>query len=256
MPVTNRMLMQRKEEGCIAITPEKKYYRVGDAFIKRSLRPHEWQTSPFRGTTHVPRQDRERALNEAACMLYIMQNSDIPVPKLHASFEDDGAVYLVMQYVDGVGMDSLEEVEKTTVRQELEKHLKTLSNLVSSRVGGPSGFIVPPYRVFDKSFRDDWSTAIHADGSSLDSRVRDQKDGKWKGEGKYVFCHNDLSQSNVMVDPETLEIAAIVDWEYAGFFPAFFERKFFERLGPSVALEGEEDDSGKLVEFLQSQRAG
>ena len=32
-----------------------------------------------------------------------------------------------------------------------------------------------------------------------------------------VFCHNDLSANNVIVDPKTLKIAAIIDWEYAGF---------------------------------------
>lgn len=30
---------------------------------------------------------------------------------------------------------------------------------------------------------------------------------------EYVFCHHDLSQHNIIVEPETLKIAAIVDWE-------------------------------------------
>lgn len=46
---------------------------------------------------------------------------------------------------------------------------------------------------------------------------------------------------------------AILDWEYAGFFPVWFEKRFFERRGPSVALDGEEDDSERIVEFLNSQ---
>lgn len=58
---------------------------------------------------------------------------------------------------------------------------------------------------------------------------------------------------NTIVDPISLEIRAIIDWEYAGFYPAFFERKFYERLGPSVALEGEEDDSEKLLAFLNAR---
>ncbi|KAJ5172216.1 hypothetical protein N7492_004809 [Penicillium capsulatum] len=68
----------------------------------------------------------------------------------------------------------------------------------------------------------------------------------------YVFCHNDLSPSNIIVNPETLKINAIVDWEYAGFYPAYFEASFWTRAGPSVALDGEEDDVARLVHFLDT----
>lgn len=72
---------------------------------------------------------------------------------------------------------------------------------------------------------------------------------------KYVFCHNDLLQQNVIVDPNTLKIAAIIDWEYAGFFPEDFEAPFYMRLGPSVALKGDRDDTDELLKFIQDQKA-
>lgn len=56
-----------------------------------------------------------------------------------------------------------------------------------------------------------------------------------------VFCYNYLSTYNVIVDLETLKVKAIIDWEYAGFFPEEFEGKVFRRPGPSVALEGENE---------------
>lgn len=62
-----------------------------------------------------------------------------------------------------------------------------------------------------------------------------------------VFCHNDLSTHNIIVDPETLKINAIIDWEYAGFYPKEFEGMFFKRPGPSVALKGEVDDENTLL---------
>lgn len=65
-----------------------------------------------------------------------------------------------------------------------------------------------------------------------------------------VFCHNDLSTHNVIVDPDTLRIKAILDWEYAGFFPAEFEGMFFRRPGPSVALDGEENGVDRLLDIL------
>ena len=95
------MLNDRREENCFAITHERKYYHVGKTFVKRSLRPREWKMS-YTGKTDIPRQGRERALNEAASLTFVRENSAIPVPTLHCCFEDDDAVYLVMEYIDGV----------------------------------------------------------------------------------------------------------------------------------------------------------
>ncbi|EZF25601.1 hypothetical protein H112_02171 [Trichophyton rubrum D6] len=158
MSFTNQMLNDRKEKDCIGIIHERKYYRSGVSFIKRSLRPKEWQL--------------------------LKENSTIPIPHLYCCFEDDDAVYLVMEYVEGVSMDRLTEDQKARVENE------------------------------------------------------------------FVFCHNDLSQNNVIVDPNSLKIRAIIDWEYAGFYPAYFDRSFFRRKGPSVAIDGEIDDSEILLDFL------
>lgn len=70
-----------------------------------------------------------------------------------------------------------------------------------------------------------------------------------------VFCHNDLSTHNVIVDPATLKVKAVLDWEYAGFFPKEFEGMFFCRPGPSVALKGEIKDEKQLLELVYENEA-
>ena len=141
MPVTPQMLQAKKEKDCIAITAERKYYHIGQTFVKRSLRPCEWQTSLSKGTLHIPRQGRERMLNEAAAIEFITKSTNLPVPKIYCSFEDDQAVYLIMEYIDGVSMEQLTEHEQSLVRQELAQHLKNLHSMRSSRMGGPSGLV-------------------------------------------------------------------------------------------------------------------
>lgn len=69
-----------------------------------------------------------------------------------------------------------------------------------------------------------------------------------------VFCH-DLSTHNVIVDPVTLKIKAIIDWEYAGFFPAEFEGTFFRRPRPSFALNGEVNDEKHLLHIMHEHEA-
>lgn len=37
------------------------------------------------------------------------------------------------------------------------------------------------------------------------------------------ISNDDLSRHNIIVDPETFEVKAIMDWESSGFYPAEFE---------------------------------
>lgn len=38
-----------------------------------------------------------------------------------------------------------------------------------------------------------------------------------------VLCHNDLGPQNIFVCPDTFQVVGIIDWEFAGFFPPYFE---------------------------------
>jgi len=107
-----------------------------------------------------------------------------------------------------------------------------MHNLKSNKIGGPSGIIIPPYRIMGKKEDEIWN---------LPNEDR-----------LYVYCHMDLSQHNVIVDPKTLKIKAIIDLEYSGFWPEQFDLPFYTRLGPSVAREGEVDDTLELLAFLNS----
>jgi len=218
------------EEGCFASTFERKYYRKGDIFVKRSLRKSEYQTG-YRGL-HIPKLGKERLRNEAASLQFVQEFTNIPVPRLYHHFEYDGAYYVAMEYVEGVSMSDLSENQKEVVAREIEIHLSTMHNLKSNKIGGPSGIIIPPYRVMGKTEDEMWNPPT-------EDRL-------------YVFCHMDLSQHNVIVDPKTLKIKAIIDLEYSGFWPEQFELRFYTRLGPSVARKGEIDDTLELLGFLTS----
>lgn len=215
-----------------AMTAERAYYHCGNFFIKRGLRPSEYKTT-IRGTKHIPRLGKERLQNEAAALRFIRRVSNIPVPTLYGAFEVDDSFIIITEHVDGVPMSGLSEDQKSVVRTEVEQHLATLRAIKSTTMGGPSGIVLPPYRVMRLSDKNEWPHKVS------------------KG-GKYVFCHNDLAQHNIIVDPRTLKIQAIIDWEYAGFFPEKFEWPFYERRGPSIALDGEHDDSAELLQFMEA----
>lgn len=126
MPITNRIANQQREQSCFSVTPERKYDELERAFVKRSLRPSEWQVSEFRGTIHVPRLGQERLRNEAAVLELVRKMTDIPVPQLYACFDDDNATYLIVERIDGVGMNEISDKERLIVNKELDQHLDTL----------------------------------------------------------------------------------------------------------------------------------
>ena len=45
----------------------------------------------------------------------------------------------------------------------------------------------------------------------------------------YVYCHNYLTQENILIDPKTLQVASIIDWGWSGFFPKGFEFPFWRK---------------------------
>uniref|UniRef100_A0A8H7NPB7 Aminoglycoside phosphotransferase domain-containing protein n=1 Tax=Bionectria ochroleuca TaxID=29856 RepID=A0A8H7NPB7_BIOOC len=155
-PVTSQMLDVRREKNCVGITLDRKYFHVNRSFVKRSLRPSEWQINPVTGTVCVPRFGNERLLNESASMQFIAKNTNLPVPKLFACFEDDDAVCLVTEYIEGESMAKLPEEKRKVVEKEIEGHLETLRSLTSDIWGGPSGIVIPPYRVMVKAYRAQW----------------------------------------------------------------------------------------------------
>ena len=64
---------------------------------RRSLRPIEWQSSPFSVASLIARFGSERILHEAASIRFIADNTDVPLPKLYGYFEDDAAANLPTQ---------------------------------------------------------------------------------------------------------------------------------------------------------------
>ncbi|KAI0056417.1 phosphotransferase family protein [Artomyces pyxidatus] len=229
----------KREEGCIAITHEKKYYEIdgagGTVFVKRSLSRDEWLVN-MKGETVVPRITMERLRNKVAAIAFVRRNTQVPVPTVRAAFEDRGCYYIIMDTIPGVVMRDIPPEKKPALVEEAARYMATLHETKSDVMGGFAGVACLPYRL---------DVAVPHD---------DPLEFGKAGLHEFVLCHNDLSQNNIIVDPETFKINGIIDWEYAGFYPREFDGAFYNRPGPSTALEGEENDVRRLLEILDECR--
>ncbi len=235
--VSNQDINKHREPGCFGITPDKKYYEVGRSFIKRTLRRHEWMTSPAIANWTPSACLPQRWKTDAAILEYLREKTNIPLPRLQHTFEDDGAFYFSTELVPGVAMSQLTEEQKQVVTKELLEHVATLKSLRSDTPGVPGqALLCAPNRV-------------HSGFWKHHTCWRPKTDVK---NGNYVFCHNDMAQHNVIVDPDTLKINAIIDWEYGGFWPEWFEQPYWERKGPSAPIRDEKDDTERCREWLSA----
>lgn len=211
---------------------------VAAMFMKRTLRQSELQKN-IKGEIIAPGRVLERSRNEAAALIFLGECSTVPVPKVYREFELDGAHCIIMEYIKGDLLADLKESSKPAVIEELQDHIKAMHSISASQIGGvsPPGLVCLPYRI---------SRVAQIDENELKPFESDE----------LVFCHDDLSQHNVLVDPETHVIQAIIDFEYSGFYPSFFESQFYRRVGPSIALNGEDDDTDRLIGFINSHKVG
>lgn len=227
---------QTREKKWFAEPSQSKCYRRGNYLVKRCFKQSAFNMED-QHLYKVPRLGKEMLMNEAASLRYIRQHTSIPVPTVYREFEDDDAYYLVTEYLEGAPMSSLPSLMKDHLQTTyVDRYIAMLQTLKSSRIGGPSGIVIPPSRVLQQT------------GPEMDNwRFRPSD------HDEYIFCHNNLSQSNVIIDPRTWKVKAVIGWEYAGFYPPHLDWSFFGRLGPSRADES--DDSLELLEFLKSQMA-
>ncbi|KAH8674417.1 kinase-like domain-containing protein [Tricladium varicosporioides] len=195
---------------------ERVYCAYPDRFLKRSLAPPEYKTTRS-GELYIPFRNRERLENEVACLRYIRQETDIPVPEVLGAYEKDGSFLVWTARAKGVPLNKLKNEDRLKVIPEIHKHINTLHTLRSNKTGGPSGILCPPYMVTN-----------HCDRNTIWQQISAE-------DFRYVFCHRDLSGSNIIVDPVTCKITAILDWEFSGFYPKEHEIPYYEKPIPSGA---------------------
>ncbi|KND86170.1 hypothetical protein TOPH_09207 [Tolypocladium ophioglossoides CBS 100239] len=221
--------------------PDYKFFETNDVtyeftattFTKTSRLPlhdHRLDGTPF---VWLRSWNHERITNEARALQLVSQMTTIPVPQLvdHGT-HPDGRRYLVTKYIEGVILKQFPQ--RGCSRLEGQKHtdqvpcetcsdqaysnalkfvqdtvLPQLANLKSQH-RGIYGFVMPPSWLCP-DLQPPWKgkTSWKTLSSDVD---------------EYIFQHGDLAAHNLLMDPQTLQVKALIDWEYAGFFPPGMER--------------------------------
>jgi len=151
-------------------------------------------TAPKRGgNAGVHRVQHDHTRSEVSAL----HQGRTPPPRDEADRERGGAHGNQRGRAGGRGAAVKEQIESEIL---LQLHALRRSSIGSIDLSLP---VFPPQRVYDYDRRS-WP------------RISSDAD-------EFVLCHNDLGPRKIFVHPDTYHIVGIVGWEFAGFFPKYFE---------------------------------
>ncbi|PSR77355.1 kinase-like domain-containing protein [Coniella lustricola] len=233
-------------------------YKVSTTtFTKTSRLPFLWKRPDGSSFTWFRSWNHERIANEARALKLVSTSTTIPVPKLLGhGVHPDGRQYLTTEFIEGITLNQLSERPcsflgeqhydsssrcKTCQEKASSNALEFIQEIVlpqlaqlKSRQRGLGGFVMPPQ----------WLAADIRPG---------WKDHRWGtlplNEAKYVFQHGDLAPHNIMIDPQTLQVKALIDWEYAGYFLPGMER-WPGTLDPDGYAQRSSQLASAIIEFI------
>ncbi|KAF1994102.1 aminoglycoside phosphotransferase [Amniculicola lignicola CBS 123094] len=214
---------------------ERQYTLTESIFIKSELPEDALPTSRVTGRKVYPQWSRERLENEAATLKFIASTTSIPVPKFLDLYEENGLLHLKTERAIGCTLEHLASDTATRhvnkcMEQFILPELRKLQHHTTGSVDARLP-LIPPSRITYRDKRPSWSRKT--------SRNED-----------FVFCHNDLGQHNIFVDPETFNITAIIDWEFAGYYTTEFEYPLW--LKPYNEQGNDHLQTDNLIKFLDS----
>ncbi|KAF9773222.1 hypothetical protein IL306_008995 [Fusarium sp. DS 682] len=184
-------------------------------------------------------------LTEAATMEFVAANTSIPVPRVHCAFVYKNRAYIAMQRIQGISLAAawkdLSDAGRAHIFAQLKRMFDELRALapppgigVESCIGGslrdsriPRSW--PRFGPF-KTIQDFHLWLRHnlkpddQPSNMSDQDWKEIKDIAVKQDGPWpppVFTHGDLNPSNILICGD--EVVGIIDWEFAGWYPCYWE---------------------------------
>ncbi|KAK5762374.1 hypothetical protein LTS12_007533 [Elasticomyces elasticus] len=181
------------------VTEQRVYKFDHGLFIKRELRSAEIMHDNWGEPMLAPKNSKPRLQNEFLMLKYLQKHTNIPVPNPISYTEEEG----------GIGVLTVAKLPSTTC--SLSQYKETDRDLVLQKADlGLSTKILPALRKH---------TSCRLGGMNVDEllllplRVAINTGREW--------------ERNIFIDRSTHAIAAIIDWEYAGYYPPDLEEELW-----------------------------
>lgn len=165
---------------------------------------------------------------EARAMRFIKESTSIPVPEVFETYVIDGVNHIRMELIEGNTLESelqnLSQEEIDSILLELKGYIEEMRKIKGEYIGSLDEGPVTDYmfgggpfssekefnenmlRIFDEHLKGNYHII-------LSKMVKENHE--------ILFTHGDIRPSNIIIRDK--KIVAIIDWEYSGFYPEYWE---------------------------------
>jgi serine/threonine protein kinase len=197
-------------------------------FKKRSRTATEYYAQPCGDVWFNTRHWKtERIINEAKALKLLAKRTRIPIPQfIRYGQNDNESMFLEISRVDGIDLseagkecrkpggvrhnsggecNKCMDIAKANAKHFIQTVLLPELAKLRSNETGLDGFVLPPAWMLEYDTRSHWDT-------------------KTSSYQEFVFTHGDLGPDNLRMDPNTLTVKCVIDWEHSGYFPPEFQK--------------------------------
>ncbi|KAF1846293.1 uncharacterized protein K460DRAFT_367097 [Cucurbitaria berberidis CBS 394.84] len=205
--------------------------------------------------------NHERITNEARALEIVLKETKIPVPRLlaHGS-HPDGRRFLITEFIEGPRLDTFPG--RSCSKPEGQEHTNGTSckdcsdQAYANALDFISGTVMPQLATMKSQSRGIDGFVMPPSWLSPDIQPPWTGKERWKTlplkQPEYVFQHGDIAAHNIIMDPRTLKVKALIDFEYAGFYPPGMEN-WTGTLCPDAYNRRSENIAHLIKQFLATE---
>ncbi|RPA94666.1 APH-domain-containing protein [Choiromyces venosus 120613-1] len=162
------------------------------------------------------------------------QNRNIPVSETHGVLRIGSRAYVFMRHIPGKTLHeswpALEDKQRMHISGKLSEILSSLRE-IEYVPGAPMGWngMVKDWRQITRV-----GYKIHSETEFNDFLLFNPPKSISRSESsrlkallstphRIVLSHGDFHPGNIMIDPDSLEVVAVIDWEFGGWYPEYWE---------------------------------
>ncbi|KAJ5964033.1 Aminoglycoside phosphotransferase [Penicillium vulpinum] len=169
---------------------------------------------------------------------FIKDNTTIPVHNTLQEWTEGKKYFQIVERVPGVPLEdiwsSIPQPDRERLARQTAEYLGQLRSLHSDKMECLHGqpvhcahlFMGEDYGVMHgplNTVEELWEALAISLSDKVPEVVRSRLRNTMPSPHPWTFTHGDLTNCNIIVDPASFELNALIDWERSGYFPVWWE---------------------------------
>lgn len=173
------------------------------------------------------------ALAEAETMTFVADRTTIPIPKVLGTLEQDEKTYIYMERSEGRTLEEclaeLTDDQLVSLAAQLSDIVTQLRAIEGSHIGSINGPCTDYLWKYNESLEKGPFEKEYQFNDAIIAYYHERYPSKFSvflrslyhDTHRILFAHGDLTPKNIMIRDD--KIVAILDWEFAGWYPEYWE---------------------------------